>query len=122
MDDLDADAHRDFERRVTDLLYTRHADLVEGLSPMALKARVQIALARGRSHGFSWQSALAGFTVLMFALGPAFDQHPAFRKALSIKLPDEDMRIKAIYGNVSDEDWAEAHAQSAPDAWQQLGA
>jgi hypothetical protein len=106
-----------FEQRVIDYLYEHHTGAVDGLSPQRLRERVRAALSKARRHGFDWQSALVGFTVLVFELGPHFDRHPAFRRALAIRLPDQNRRIAAIYANVTDEDWVEARALAAPDDW-----
>ena len=119
MEALGRDAERDLEARIADHLRERHPGAVAALTAQALQLRIRASLARGRSHGLTWQSALAGFTVLMFELGPEFDRQPAFARALAIRLPDENARIKAVYANTGDEDWAAARALADPRAWAQ---
>jgi hypothetical protein len=57
---------------------------------------------------------------LLFEVGPDFDRHPAFARALAMQIPDENERIKAISANTSDEDWAAARAVSDRSAWSRL--
>ena len=106
-----------FEDRLVQVLLEHHPGAVDGLPDQQLRRYVRIALAKGRSHGFTWQSALAGFCVLMFEVAPNFDLHPAFKRALAIRLPDENQRIKAIYANTTGEDWEDARAFADPGAW-----
>ena len=110
-------AEKVFEDRLVLVLVERHPGVVRGLSDERLRARIRFALARGRAHGFTWQSALAGFCVMMFEVGPNFDAHPSFKRALAIRLPDENQRVRSIYQNTTDEDWQDARAFSDPEGW-----
>lgn len=106
-----------FEVRVAEVLQARYAETVAELPPVLLRERVRLAIARARAHGFTWQSSIMGFVVMMFELGPCFDTHPSFARALAIRLRDENARIEAIYANVTDEDWQDAVSFADPDGW-----
>jgi hypothetical protein len=114
---LQAQVEADFESKIISLLITSHQAAIGACTPDELHQRVCTALAKGRAHGFTWQSALAGFVVMMFELGPNFDQHPSFARALAIRLADENERIQTIYANVTDEDWQDARSFADPKAW-----
>jgi hypothetical protein len=100
-----------FVARVGAYLGERHPALLAGIDGDEITAEVQAAIERGRGHGLTWESSLAWFTVLTFALGRGFDEHPAVRLALE---PDEDdeedetTRIQALSEAVSAVDWQEA--------------
>lgn len=119
---LHAHAESVFEDRVMEMLRHSHSDAIEGLDARFLRARVKLALERGRAHGFTWQSALAGFCAMMLELGPGFDRHPAFARSLDIRLSDENDRICVIYDNLTDEDWESAQALGALPGWIDLPA
>lgn len=106
-----------FEARVIEILQARYAETVAGLPPDLLHERVRLAIARARAHGFTWQSSIMGFVVMMFELGPRFDSHPAFARALAIQVGDENRRIATVYANVTEEDWADALDFADPDGW-----
>lgn len=117
---LDAQAEEAFVARVAAHLREVYPDLVRHLSEGALAEHVWVAVARGRSHGLSWQSALTGFVELMFAVGPEFDRHPAFARALATRDEDENERIFAVYDDVDDDEWEEAQRQDDERGWDSL--
>lgn len=119
---FEAQAERAFEQDIMALLRTQYPEALGGLPGALLRQRVQRALYQGRTHGFTWQSALTGFTMMMFELGPNFDQHPAFHSALRIPHPDEDERLRLICLAVDDQAWREAQAFADPSAWHDTGA
>ncbi|HMF58082.1 MAG TPA: hypothetical protein VK619_17190 [Pyrinomonadaceae bacterium] len=110
-------AEEEFVKRMAQYLKEQHAGAVAHLSDERLRRRVRGALARGRSHGLTWESALAGFVVLMFEVAPNFDLHPAFHEVLQTSYPNENERIRAIYENVRDEEWEEAQEFYDQSAW-----
>lgn len=117
MNVFEDERERDFVDRVMQFLKERHTAVVEDLSDDVLRQRVQVALERGRNHGLTWESSLVGFVALMFEVAPNFDQHPAFKRALSMPIEDENERIRAIYKSVSDAQWHEAQEYYDPSAW-----
>jgi hypothetical protein len=94
-----ARAEESFVERVVAHLSDRHAVLVAGIGSGELEGRVKAAIARGRRHGFTWESSLAWFVVSTFLVGPRFDEDPAFEATSQIE--DEGERIQAIL------DWEE---------------
>ncbi len=120
MQALGANAEQDFERRIAQHLRDRHPGAIAPLTDIALRERITASLARGRARGLTWQSSLVGFVVLMFEIGPEFDEQPAFARALAMRMPDENARIRAIYGGTNDEDWEAARAAVDSRAWARL--
>ena len=118
---LQHQAQEQFELRVGGLLRERYAATVLNWSDDDVRRRVRYAIGRARHHGFSWQSSITGFVAIMAELGPRFDSHPSFARALSIRLPDEDERISALYDNITDEDWADARGPASVSPWQHSG-
>jgi len=117
LEHLDKLAEQGFVERLEAFLIEEHARAVEGLTPQQLRRRVLASIARGRAHGFTWETALAAFAVMMFEMGPEFDRLPAFVRALKIRPPHEGQRIAAIYDNTTDEDWTAARALGGANAW-----
>jgi hypothetical protein len=104
-------AETSFVQRLETFLVEHHAEATARIAPHELRQCVVYSIERARSHGFSWEATLTAFAVMMFEIGPAFDLHPAFARALAIRLPDEVERIKAVYSNTTDEDWDDARAR-----------
>jgi hypothetical protein len=104
-------AEEGFVERVAAHLGDRHPALVAGIGPGDLADQVRAAIAKGRSHRLTWESSLAWFAVLTFALGPGFDEHPAVEIALQPDDEDdadETERIQALSEAVSAVDWEES--------------
>jgi len=87
------------------------------LSAADLETLMRAAVARARKHGLTWESSISGFITLMFNIAPNFDEHPAFRRALSDPALDEEDRIGAIFHRVNPEQWAEAEDAFDDAAW-----
>lgn len=118
---LQRQAEEAFELRVADLLRERYGATVSSWSSDDVRRRVRYAIGRARHHGFSWQSSICGFVAIMAELGPRFDGHPSFARALSIRLPNENERIEALYSNVTDEDWSDARGPKSVSPWERSG-
>jgi hypothetical protein len=118
---LERQAEEAFELRLADLLRERYGATVSSWSDDDMRRRVRYAIGRARHHGFSWQSAIGGFVAIMAELGPRFDSHPAFARALAIRLPNENQRIEALYHNLSDEDWAAVRGPKPVSPWDRAG-
>ncbi len=93
------------------------AEQVDKLGDAELESLVRHAIERARSHGFTWESSLAGFLALMFHIAPNFDEHPAFRRVLDDKSMQEDERLEAVFSAVSPQEWEEAEEAYDDDAW-----
>jgi hypothetical protein len=114
---FEAQADRAFAAKVARYLRRRHAGAVVDISDAVLRQRVDLAIARGRTHGFTTMYGLGAYAALCVELAPDFDTHPAFEAALAMRLPSDKMRIAAIFGNVTDEDWNEAQDENSDFAW-----
>ena len=117
LEHFDKLAEQGFVQRLESFIVQHHAEAIGSMSAHQLRHCVVSSIARARSHGFTWEVALTDCTVMMFEIGPGFDRHPAFARALDIRLPNEVERIKAIYDNTTDDDWDDARARSGATAW-----
>lgn len=114
---FDDEAEKSFRRKVLEHLKAEHPESVEGVDEKDLEIMVANGIGRARSHGFTWESSVAAFVMLMFEVAPNFDQHPAFRQHLEDKKLEEMERIEAIFNFVTDEEWAEAQDKYDDEAW-----
>ncbi|AKT43316.1 hypothetical protein [Chondromyces crocatus] len=106
-----------FVGRVAACLVEHDLGGARSLSPEELRRRAGIAVARGRRHGFTWQSALTAFAALCFALGPRFDEQPDFLVWLRWEYPDENTRVLMLSEGVPPSAWDEAHDAHDDHAW-----
>jgi hypothetical protein len=112
------EAERNFIERVIQFLREKHPGTIEGLAEDVIRRRVAGAVSKAKGYGFTWESALVGFVAILFAVGPNFDQHPAFQPALAKSgNTDENERIRGIYRSVTNQDWEEAREFSDDSAW-----
>ena len=114
---LAAEAEERFVARVIHHLGKHHAEILRELSEEKLQRRVRGAIKRARSHGFTWESAITGFSTLMFAVAPNFDRHPAIESALEKQRSDENSRITALFQEVPAETWDEIAKFADQSVW-----
>lgn len=121
MEALQDAAEKKFVHAVMEYLREHESDEVAPLTDAVLEERVRFAITRAESYGFTWQSAIVGFVAMMFQVGPDFDRHPAFAKALEIQRTsgeeNEDERVVLIFEHVTDEEWDDAQAKSDTSVW-----
>ena len=121
MEALQDAADKQFVHRVMEYLREHEPGEVAALTDAVLEERVRFAMGRAHAYGFTWQSAIVGFVAMMFQVGPDFERHPAFAKALESQRnsgeTNEDDRMVLIFEHVTDEEWDDAQAKSDATCW-----
>lgn len=114
-------AEKHFVHRVMEYLREHESDEVAPLTDAVLEERVRFAIAHAQAYGFTWQSAIVGFVAMMFQVGPDFDRHPAFARALEMQRKsgeeNENDRVGLIFEHVTDAEWDDAQANSDASVW-----
>jgi multimeric flavodoxin WrbA len=115
-------AEKTMVERLLIFLRTSHAPAVAHLLDDTLRRRIRGAVAKGRSYGFTWETALMGFLIFMFEVGPNFDAYPTFKSALeeTREIADENSRIREIFSRVTDQDWEAAQSEPSELLWGSL--
>jgi hypothetical protein len=121
-------ADAQFVRRIIEHLRTRHEKvvvrlesgpiLIGRLSAGLLQQMVQQGVTQAKAYGFTWESSITAFVVLMFKVSPNFDRHPAINRALSEATVSPDARVQRLLEVTSSSDWWEAKELYDPAAWQ----
>jgi hypothetical protein len=93
---------------------------VASLSDQELLWRVRSGIARARSHGFTWQSSMATFVMLMLRFAPNFDEYPPIRAILESPGREEE-RADRLLTEVPGEAWSEVEERYDPQAWYEFG-
>jgi hypothetical protein len=99
-------------------LRNTQAEDVAPLSDDVLRARVEVGIARARTHQLRTERAITGFVSLMFAIAPNFDEHAAARQCLTDQTVEPDARVDLLGERMSIQDWQAAKALSNPKAWE----
>jgi len=87
---------------------------VESLSDQELLWQVRSGINRARSHGFTWQSSIASFVMLMLRFAPNFDEYPPIRAILD---GTGEKRADRLLTDISGEDWMEVEERYDPRGW-----
>jgi hypothetical protein len=90
---------------------------VESLDDKELLWRVRSAIARARSHGFTWQSSIAGFVALSLRFAPNFDAYPPARAILDALDTEREGRVERLMTELDGEHWEAVMDRYDPDAW-----
>lgn len=97
-----------------------HAKVVQFIPRDHLESRISIAIERGRSYGLQTVSDLAGYSALMFELGPNFDQHPSFQRVLRDSKILPELKLRRLSQTISEKDWREAMSLYDRQHWREL--
>lgn len=116
-----------FARRLKEYLRSAHPDLnvripsgatsINRIPDAVLTRMVQTGIEQGRRYGFTWESNLAAFVVIMFVAAPNFDQHPLIQRALRDDDAPPDTRIESLWHRISNQNWRAVEAYYDPRAW-----
>jgi hypothetical protein len=106
------DEHADEVVSLPDREYT-----VAGLDEETIAEMARTGIAKARSYGFTWESSITAFVVLMFVVAPSFDNHPLIKRALNDTSPDENSRIENLFERTSSENWDVAAQSYDSAAW-----
>lgn len=108
----------ELEELIYDHLAEENPEAFDGLSDQQVQSRIRAGIHRARSLRLDTDGAAVAFVSLMFLVAPDFDRHPRIRAALSKSTLPADERIKALFTATTEDDWAEAAANSA--GWEDL--
>jgi hypothetical protein len=99
---------RAFARQLCGVLRQSYAELVGSLDDVTLLDRVARGVERAHALGMRIESSYLAFVVLMFHVGPRFDEHPAVRQALNDSALPPDNRLEHLSARVSAAEFADA--------------
>lgn len=100
-----------------------YPDLVAPLSQLELRARVSHCVARGRSHGLTWEYSLTVFVAHMLTLCPTFDEHPEVKRVLLRSPLPPDERMDELLREIPDQCWQQiAQTCDAAAYWRRVDA
>jgi len=78
----------------------------------------RFGVAKAKKYGLTWQSSLAGFTVLMFLYGPDFDRNPLVQRELTDATVPDEIRVDHLCAVIPDKVWDDIRRTQEPDGWQ----
>jgi hypothetical protein len=107
---------RAFPARVVEHLRKHHAQAIAGLGGEPLRALVSERIRRARSYGLTWESTIAAFVAMTFAIAPEFDRHPSIRRILHDEKIPPNSRLEGLLEQLTESEWAEAARLSAATA------
>lgn len=114
---LDAAQERAFVDRLVAEVYQHYSDSFGRLPDHAVRDLVMSGLERAQGFGFEWQSSLAAFVHLMFAIAPNFYRHPTIEAMLrDPAVPLED-RMGVLPSAVPPHIWEEVQEAYDVTAW-----
>lgn len=109
-----------FRNRLCDFARQNLGISVASLSEQELLWRVRGGIARAHSHGFTWQSSIATFVMLMLRFAPNFDEYPPIRAILESS-PANEERVDRLLTEIPGEAWSEVEDRYDPQAWYEFG-
>jgi hypothetical protein len=112
-----ANSWRDYTLRVCEHVRSRNLPACAGLTPAELHRRVRIGIARTRPYSLDLEWSIAAFVTLMFAISPAFDEHPAIAAILSDDTIEPNARVNELSNRVDDASWREAAEIPGESVW-----
>lgn len=90
---------------------------VDELSEETLYDLVRVGIARARSHGLTFESAIAAFTAVMFEVAPNFDMHRLCQVLLNDDEIEPNVRLDELMNVLNEKNWESIRADYDPSAW-----
>jgi hypothetical protein len=116
-----------FVRRIAEHLRNHHSDavvqfpneviLIKQISEERLRSMAKDGIARARSYGIDWESAVTAFVALMFIVAPNFDKHPLIQRVLKDERVAANLRIDQLWERTTEENWEAVRKNYDPAAW-----
>ena len=120
-------ADKAFVKRVAKFLRAHHSNTrvtlperittIKRMEDETLTSLVHDGIARARTYGMTYESALVGFVLLMFEAAPNFDTHPAFQRFLKDEELQPNSRIDTLLEEATEEDWRLVQENYDFNAW-----
>ena len=115
---LALDVRERFAVELAAFLRAKFASVVAALPEDELLRRVRVAMERAEGYGLARRVDVRGFVTFAFAIGPAFDRHPAVEEVLrDPRIPAEE-KIDYLTGRVTRAEWVEARALGGEEVWE----
>ncbi|HEV7239215.1 MAG TPA: hypothetical protein VGQ36_08250 [Thermoanaerobaculia bacterium] len=115
---LGRDARERFAGELSAFLREKFPSVVASLTQNELLRRVRVSMERAASHGLARRADVRSFVTFAFAIGPAFDRHPAVEAVLrDLRIPAEE-KIDYLTGRVTPGEWVEARALGGEEVWE----
>ena len=127
---FEQDAQKAFVNRVMNYLRENHPGeivrfrgtqtTVRELAEANLRLLVENGVARAKSYGMTWKSALISFVVMMFIVAPNFDCHAYAAGVLRDENIPADRRLEIITEKVTDADWEKFKQSYNEKDWERV--
>ncbi len=91
---------------------------VDELPEETLYDLVRVGIARARSYGLTFESAIAAFTAVMFEISPNFDTHQLCQVLLNDEEVEPNVRLDELMKVLNEKNWESIRAEYDPKAWQ----
>lgn len=90
---------------------------VAELAPETLHELVNVGIARARSYGKTFESAISAFTAVMFEVSPNFDTHRLCQVLFNDDEVEPNRRIDEVLNVLTEKNWESIRADYDPNAW-----
>jgi hypothetical protein len=90
---------------------------VSELPKETLEPLIRRSIDRARSHGLTFESAISGFSAVMFDVAPNFDEHSVAKLCLKDKQIDPNDRLNEVLTLLTDEHWEKIRDDYDVNAW-----
>ncbi len=90
---------------------------VDELPEEMLYDLVRVGIARARSYGLTFESAIAAFTAVMFEVAPNFDAHRLCQVLLDDEEIEPNARLDELMNVLNEKNWESVRAEYDPNAW-----
>lgn len=108
----------EFKKQIIEYLRSEYGIVLSSLSDAELLRRVEIAYDRARRFNFTRRASVVAYILLMFAVSPEFDTHPAIKEVLDQQWIPPDERMACLADAITAEEWEEARATNEGTSWE----
>ena len=90
---------------------------VSELSDEELSELINVCVERSRQNGFSYESAIAAFSAIMFDVAPNFSEHEIAQPILEDENIEPNSRVDKLLEQLTEDDWATIKGSYDVNAW-----
>jgi hypothetical protein len=105
MDVLRIDRARRFEIQLLQILKAEYPGWKESYTERSLADLVHEAIVAARAMGVTWETELADFVGLYFAIGPGFQQHALVQAVFNDSSVAVNRKIETMFAKFTRGDW-----------------
>ena len=107
-----------FKREIVEYFRSEYGISLSYLSDVELSHRVHIAYERALQFGFTMRASIVAYILLMFAVSPEFDTHPAIHQILHQRSIPPDERLPCLADAITTDEWEQARATNDGSFWE----